>query len=77
MAASGNTAAVYFANVDKEKATDQGVGIASITHDLDQVGHATTVLHKFYYEPTYQGGGNGSETCVKQDNVSNKKGMKK
>ncbi|MES2204108.1 MAG: hypothetical protein V4496_02700 [Pseudomonadota bacterium] len=67
VAANGNTAAVYFANVDKAKSTDQGVGIATITHDLDQTGHANTIFHKFYYEPKYHGGGNGSETCIKQD----------
>jgi len=27
----------------------------------------TFVLHKFYYEPEYMKGGNGSETCVKQE----------
>ncbi len=26
---------------------------------------------QFYYEPTYEGGGNGSETCVKQNGASN------
>lgn len=66
VAASGNTAAIYFENVDAKKATDRGVGIAVITHDRDQAGKVQTILHKFYYEPTYQGGGNGSETCVKQ-----------
>ncbi len=67
VAASGNSAAVYFENVDPKKLTDRGVGIATITHDRDQQGRVTTVLHKFYYEPAYQGGGNGSETCVKQE----------
>lgn len=73
VAASGNMAAVYFENVDNTKFTDRGVGIATITHDRDQLGHVTTILHKFYYEPTYQGGGNGSETCVKQDKPLKKK----
>lgn len=76
VAANGNMAAVYFENVDRKKSTDRGVGIATITHDRDQAGHVTTVFHKFYYEPTYQGGGNGSETCVKQEKISNKKSVK-
>lgn len=65
VAASGNTAAVYFENTSQQMATDQGVGIATITHDRDANNKVTTVLHKFYYEPSYEGGGNGSETCVK------------
>lgn len=66
VAASGNNAAVYFANTNPKEPHDNGVGIAVITHDKDTSGKVTTVLHKFYYEPTYEGGGNGSETCVKQ-----------
>ena len=66
VAANGNTAAVYFENTSAKMLTDRGVGIAMITHDRDQHNNVTTVLHKFYYEPTYEGGGNGSETCVKQ-----------
>ena len=66
VAASGNNAAVYFQNTNPSRPTDRGVGIAVITHDKDTSGKITTVLHKFYYEPAYEGGGNGSETCVKQ-----------
>lgn len=65
-AASGNMVAIYFANQAKESVTDQGVGIAAITHDRNEKGEVNTVLHKFYYEPTYEHGGNGSETCIKQ-----------
>jgi hypothetical protein len=65
-AASGNSLAIYFKNTDPEKQTDSGVGIATVSHDLNANGKASTVIHKFYYEPTYQGGGNGSETCVKK-----------
>lgn len=64
VAASGNTAAIYFANTSPKMPTDRGVGIAVVTHDRDSAGKVHTVLHKFYYEPTYQGGGNGSEVCV-------------
>ncbi len=66
-AVNGSTAAVYFENTSPKMLTDRGVGIATITHDADQHGNITTVLHKFYYEPTYEGGGNGLETCVKQN----------
>lgn len=66
VAASGNEAALYFANTSPKEKTDRGVGIATITHDRNANNQETTVLHKFYYEPSYQGGGNGYETCVKQ-----------
>jgi len=66
-AASGNSLAVYFQNNSKSMPTDRGVGIATVTHDKDTSGKVTTAFHKFYYEPAYQGGGNGSETCIKQD----------
>lgn len=68
-ATNGNLAAIYFENTgaDKESQTDRGVGIATITHDMDKDKHVITELHKFYYEPDYQGGGNGYETCVKQE----------
>lgn len=65
-AASGNSMAVYFENTTPSAPTDRGVGIAVVTHDKDPKGKVTTMFHKFYYEPAYQGGGNGSETCVKQ-----------
>lgn len=65
-AASGNMIAIYFANQAKESTTDHGVGIATVTHDLNEKGEAKTVLHKFYYEPYYENGGHGSETCIKQ-----------
>lgn len=66
-AASGNNMAIYFENTNTSESTDRGVGIAVISHDKDTNGKVTTVLHKFYYEPNYQGGGNGSETCVKDN----------
>lgn len=67
VAASGNLMAVYFENTTPSAPTDRGVGIAVVTHDKDVKGNVTTAFHKFYYEPAYQGGGNGSETCVKQN----------
>ena len=65
-AASGNNLAIYFENTDPKMLTDRGVGIAVVTHDKDMHGKTTTVFHKFYYEPTYEKGGNGYETCIKQ-----------
>ena len=65
VAASGSTVAISFANTSPKMSTDRGVGIAVITHDRDLTGKVHTVLHKFYYEPDYIGGGNGSETCTK------------
>ena len=65
-AASGNSLAIYFENTAASKPTDRGVGIATVTHDKDPQGKVTTAFHKFYYEPAYQTGGNGSMTCVKQ-----------
>jgi hypothetical protein len=65
--ANGNTLAMYFANMEPSGESDHGVSIGTVTHDVDAQGHEQTVLHKFYYEPDYKGGGNGSETCVKQN----------
>lgn len=65
IAASGNTLALYFE--DTGMASDRGVGVAVLTHDKDANGKVTTAFHKFYYEPNYEGGGNGTDACVKQD----------
>lgn len=65
-AASGNSLAIYFENTSPTMTTDRGVGIATVSHDADSHGKTTTVFHKFYYQPTYQKGGNGYDTCVKQ-----------
>lgn len=66
-AASGNSLAIYFENSASTTIgrSDRGVGIAMVTHDKNTDGKATTVFHKFYYEPKYKGGNNGTETCVK------------
>lgn len=65
-AANGNHLAIYFKNTSAAKADDQGVGIAVVSHDKNAKGDVVTAFHKFYYEPHYQGGGNGFETCIKQ-----------
>lgn len=65
-AASGNNLAIYFKSTSTSKVDDQGIGIAVVTHDKNAQGKVTTAFHKFYYEPKYQGGGNGYETCLKE-----------
>ena len=59
-AASGNNLAIYFENTGSSMQTDRGVGIAQITHKKGK-----TIFSKYYYEPNYQGGGNGTENCEK------------
>jgi hypothetical protein len=66
-ASNGNNLAIYFENTAPAKKTDRGVGIAVVSHDKDEQGKTKTVFHKFYYEPTFDGGGNGYETCVLED----------
>lgn len=67
-ASDGNTLAIYFQNTSANEPTDRGVGIASVVHERDANGNVTTKFYKFYYEPDYQGGGNGSEVCTRQEN---------
>ncbi len=64
---SGNVLAIHFRNTATSAATDNGTGLAWVTHDRDSHGNVTTEFHKFYYEPMYQGGGSGSEICVKEN----------
>ena len=64
-AAQGQQLAMYFANDSLEAATDRGVGLATITRDQDSKGQYTTTLHKSYYLPDYNGGGRGTEVCIK------------
>ena len=65
-AVSGTHMAIYFENTSPSAKDDRGVGIAKITQKKDANGKITTTFHKFYYEPAYQGGNNGYETCVKR-----------
>lgn len=65
-AASGNHLAIYFKSISTATTHDEGVGIAAVTHSKDKQGKVTTIFEKFYYEPDYQGGGNGFETCIKK-----------
>ena len=64
-AAQGQSLSMFFANDSLEAPTDQGTGIAVITHDQDSAGKYTTTLHKSYYLPGYKGGGRGTESCIK------------
>ena len=64
-AAQGQQLAMYFANDSQEAATDRGIGLATITRDQDSKGQYTTTLHKSYYLPDYNGGGRGTEVCIK------------
>jgi len=64
--ASGNTLAMYFVNQKPGSSADQGVSLGFISHDQNAQGATATQIHKFYYEPNYQGGGKGAELCTKQ-----------
>ncbi len=64
-AAEKDYLAVYFQNTSSSMKTDRGVGIAKVTREKNAQGKIKTVFNKFYYEPHYEGGGNGTETCEK------------
>lgn len=64
-AARGNNLAIYFENTTPSASTDRGVGIARVFQTKNSAGKTMTRFQKFYYEPDYEGGGNGTETCVK------------
>lgn len=58
-AAEGAEAAIYFANVDQSN-KDFGTGIAHFT----KAKSGKWQFGKYYYEPDYQGGNYGTESCV-------------
>ena len=60
-AATGMTAAIYFANTDQSN-KDFGTGIAQ----FGKTPSGKWQFSKFYYEPDYKGGNHGTETCVQQ-----------
>jgi hypothetical protein len=60
LAASGDTAAITFANEDVSK-KDYGTGIAKIEKTKD----GKIKFEKFYYQPEYQGSNHGMENCVR------------
>jgi len=59
-AANSNSLAIYFAHKDPTL-KDYGVGIAPIKTDAE----GKISFSKYYYAPEYQGGGHGTEVCVK------------
>ncbi len=64
--ANGNNFAMSFKNIHPEGEADHGVIIGVATHDKDSQGMNRTVLHSYYYQPQYKGGGFGTAICVKQ-----------
>jgi hypothetical protein len=60
LAASGDAAAITFANEDVSK-KDYGTGIAKIEKTRD----GKVKFDKFYYQPEYQGSNHGLESCVR------------
>ena len=59
--AEGDRLAIYFALADTYT-EDYGTGIATIRKGKN----GKFSFNKFYYEPEYKGGNNGTETCVQQ-----------
>lgn len=59
-AADGDRLAITFANEDPVK-KDYGTAIAKVTRAKDKV-----TIEKFYYQPEYQGGNHGVETCIRR-----------
>ena len=59
--AEGDRMAIYFALPDTST-KDYGTGIATIRKGKN----GKFSFNKFYYEPEYKGGNNGTETCVQK-----------
>jgi len=59
--AEGDRLAIYFALADPST-KDYGTGIATIRKGSG----GKFSFDKFYYEPEYQGGNNGTETCTQK-----------
>jgi len=62
----GSNMAIYFANTDP-KDMDYGTGIASFKLNSKGVLSFT----KFYYQPLYKGGNNGTEICTRTSGKPN------
>lgn len=60
-AATGSTAAIYFANTDQAN-KDFGTGVVQ----FKKAGSGKWKFTKYYYEPEYKGGNYGTETCEQQ-----------
>jgi hypothetical protein len=63
-ASEGNHLAITFANEDPAK-EDYGTGIATVTRNK-----AGIKLEKYYYQPQYESGNHGFETCVRQGSAA-------
>lgn len=63
-AAQGKHLAITFANENPDK-KDYGTGIATIVR-----AKSGLTLEKFYFQPEYEGGNHGFETCVRRDGGS-------
>lgn len=63
-ASQGNQLAITFANEDPAK-KDYGTGIATVTKTKSGMK-----LEKFYYQPQYESGNHGFETCIRQEKAA-------
>ncbi len=64
MIANGNHLSLTFKS-ETVGQNDDGVATGVVMFDPDANGNIRTVLHFFYYQAQYQGGGSGMVTCVK------------
>jgi hypothetical protein len=64
MLANGNQLSLGFKSEDPTQ-NDDGLALGVVSHDPDKKGAMTTILHFFYHQPVYQGGGKGSVVCIK------------
>ena len=60
-AATGNTAAIYFANTDQAN-KDFGTGIVTFR----KAPSDKWKFSKYYYEPVYKDGNHGTEECIQK-----------
>lgn len=65
MIACGHNLSLSFKNEVSDQ-NDDGLASGVIMHDPDADGQSKVVLHFFYYQAQYQGGGSGMVTCVKE-----------
>ncbi len=66
MLANGNQLSLGFKSEDPTQ-NDDGLAIGMVSQDPNEKGTIKIVLHFFYHQPVYQGGGRGSVVCVKDE----------
>ncbi len=66
MLANGNQLSLGFKSEDPTQ-NDDGQAIGVVSHDPDEKGAVKIMLHFFYHQPVYQGGGRGTVVCVKDE----------